>query len=118
MELKFYNLESSKIALEKELDSKSRTAKDFENKNVKLEKDLLAFKMENNVLTENIKDLEFDIKKIKGDYNEYQEKFKELGLERTVVEKINLKKEERKLKRSKKDSKKLNTLKRLLRLRL
>ena len=62
--------------------------------------------------------LEFDIKKIKGDYNEYQEKFKELGLERTVVEKINLKKEERKLKRSKKESKKINTLKRLLRLRL
>ena len=65
--------------------------------------------MENNSLKENSNDLEFDINKLKADYfeltkkvasqyNEYQEKVKELRLERTVVEKRNVKKEERKAK--------------------
>ena len=110
LELEFENLESSKIAIEKKLESKTKTAEDDENKTVELKKDLLVLKMENNMLKENTKDLEFDIKRLKGDYfeltqkvasqyNEYQEKIKELGSERTVVEERNLKKEEKKAKK-------------------
>ena len=75
-----------------------------------LENDLLAFKTENNLLRENNKDLEFDNKKLKGDYlelskkvasqyYEYQEKIKELSVERTAIEKRNLKKEEKRAKK-------------------
>ena len=74
LELEFEHSEGIKKALEKEIESERKTAEDVEHKNSEIEKDLLAFKMENNVLTENIKDLEFDITKIKGDYNEYQHK--------------------------------------------
>ena len=74
--------------------------------------------MENNSLKENSKDLEFDIQKLKADYfeltkkvasqyNEYQEKVKELGLERTVVEKRNQKKEEKKAKKKSKREQKV-----------
>ena len=44
---------------------KSKTAENAEKKIAKLEKDLLAFKTENNLLRENKKDLKFDTKKIK-----------------------------------------------------
>jgi hypothetical protein len=113
LKLKFENIEHSKIALEEEVESKSKLAKNIENKNVELEKDLLAFKMENGMLKENSKDLESDIRKLKKDYfeltkkvasqhNEYQEKIKELGFERTVVEERNIKKEAKKAKKKSK----------------
>ena len=108
--LELDSLESTNIALEKELESKSKTAEDVEHANIELEKDLEAFKTENNLLKEETKDLEFDLKKSKRDYleltkkvacqhNEYQEKLKEIELDRTVVEKRNFKKEEKKAKK-------------------
>ena len=63
LQLEFEHSERSKKALEKELESKSKTAEDVEHKNSEIEKDLLAFKMENNKLKENTNDLEFDIKR-------------------------------------------------------
>ena len=110
LEHEFDNLESSKISLKKDLELKSKTAEDVEKEIVELEKDLLAFKTDNNLLRENIKDLEFDTKKIKGDYlelskkvasqyNEYQEKIKELSVEKTVIDERNLKKEEKRAKK-------------------
>ena len=118
LKLKFENLEISKIALEEKLESKSKVAKDFENRNKELEKDLQSFKMENNILKENSKDSEFEIRKLKRDYfeltkkvasqyNGYQDKVKELGIERTVVEERNRKKEEKKAKRRSKREQKV-----------
>ena len=117
-ELELGHLESTKIALEKDLESKSKTAEAVEDKNVELENDLKAFKTENNVLKENTKDLEFDLQKIKRDYielskkvaiqhNEYQEKIRELGIERTVVENRNVKKETKKAKKKAKREQKV-----------
>ena len=102
--------------LEKVVDTLHSKTKDTENsKNayIELEKDLAAFKTENNLLRENTKDLEFDLKKIKRDYLELTKKvssqhneYQESELERTVVEKRNLKKEEKKAKKKTKKEQK------------
>ena len=48
----------------------NKAVEDVEKKKVEFEKDFLAFKSENNLLREGTKDLEFDLKKTKGDYLE------------------------------------------------
>ena len=110
LENELNNLESCKLALEKDLEFKSKTTEEAEKKNAELEKDLKAFKTENNLLRENNKDLEFETKKIKRDYlelskkvasqhYEYQKNIKELNVERSVIENRNLKKEEKRAKK-------------------
>ena len=65
LKLEFESLKNSKEALEKDLGSTIEQVENFEKKTVELEKELLAFKTENNHLKDHSNDSVFDLDKSK-----------------------------------------------------